>query len=116
MIEALRRFGHPWPQHHGEVLAGHDRFAPEYVRCACNQHADAVDLQPVEALDAVANRIFVAPAHQPERRGPVEEVVFSGALPDEVPGIFRIDADGTAAVSIPRLQRARLRLLEGPLT
>jgi hypothetical protein len=43
----------------------------------------------------------------------VEEVIFSGPLPDKVPPVLRVDADWAAAVATPRMKCAGRRC---PLT
>ena len=76
---------------------------------AGQQHAHAVDLQLVQALDGVLDDPLVAPAHQPEGRGAVEEVVLAGAFPDEMPGVSGIHADGAAPVAVGRLETRLVR-------
>src|SRR5262245_41080237 len=85
---------------------GHDRLAVVDTRPAGNGHAHAIDLQPVEPLDAGADDLVVPPADEPVGRGAVEEVVLARAFPDEVPAVLGIDPDGPAATTGPYLERA----------
>ncbi len=55
------------------------------------------------------------PARQPVRGGAVEEVMLARPLPDEVPGMFRVDANGTFAMIISRVKDARGLFLKWPL-
>ena len=100
----------------GPVLVDHHRLA-EHRECfaADDRHAHAVDLEAVKTVDGVLNHAIVAPADQPIRSGAVEEEVLAGALPDEVPGILRIDAEQPAAVRFCSRECAARRFLEASL-
>src|SRR5262249_1539520 len=74
-------------------------LAPEAVAGpAVEQHADAVDLVALEAVEAGADDGLVLPAHEQEGGGAVEEVVLAGPLPDEVPGAVPVHPQDAAAV------------------
>ena len=107
-----------WPcgDEAGPVLVDHDRLA-EHGDClaAGDRHAHAVDLEPVKTVDGVLNHAIIAPAHQPVRSGAVEEEVLPGALPDEVPGILRVDAEQPAAVRFCSRECAARRFLKASL-
>jgi len=115
VIDVVRLFGRPGGDIHGEVVSHHHRFAVEEVGAAGDGHAQAIDLQPVQPLQAVVDDPVVLPSHQPVRGGAVEEVVLARALPDEVPRILRIDADGAATVAVVGMKRAREVFLENAL-
>src|SRR5436305_14909199 len=44
LFEIVWGFHKPWPQRQGEILAGHYRLAPEYIRRSRQQATNAVDL------------------------------------------------------------------------
>ncbi len=106
VVQALGRLRRPGPERHGEAGAGHDGVPPEEVGVPRQQRADAVHLELVQPLDAVADVPLVAPAHQPEGGGPVEVVVLARALPDEVPGVGRVHAHRPAASAVRGPERA----------
>ena len=115
VVKALGISRHPRPQNQAEILSGHNGFAPVYVRGARNQNAHPVDLQAVQTFDAVVDVPIVTPPHEPEGGGPVEKVVFSRPLPNEMPRVLRVDADGAAAVTVRRAECSRVRFLKTAL-
>src|SRR6266403_5159591 len=66
----------------------------------------------MQPLDAVLDGMLIAPVHEPVRGGSVEEEMFSGPLPKEVPRILRIDPDHSPPVDIYRPESSARSLLE----
>src|SRR5690349_22728218 len=100
MIDIIGFLGRPRRHIHREILSKNDRLSIEHVRSSGNRHANTVDLQAVQSFQAVIYDTVVLPANQPVSCRSVEKIVFTRALPYEVPRILRIDSDRTAPVSI----------------
>ena len=96
MIEVVGFHRGPRAQEHAPLRRVHRRLAVHSVGPPAQQHAQAIDLQPVQPFQAGADHPLVAPAHQPEGRRAIEEVMLPGAFPDEVPGIAGVHADRPA--------------------
>src|SRR5439155_2528867 len=112
MVDVSRQLRRPRREIHGELIADHYRLAVKRVRAARYRHPQAIDLQPVQTLQAVVYDPILLPSHQPVSRGSVEEVMFPGALPDEVPGVLGVHADGPAPAAVIGVESPLERLLE----
>ena len=66
----------------------------------------------MQAFDAVVDGSLITPSHQPEGGGAVEKVVLSRPLPNEVPGVLRIKANGTAPAAVRSPEGTRVSLLD----
>ena len=88
----------------GPVMTGSPKKVDGFA--SGDGHAHAIDLEPMQAVDAVLNDVVVAPVDQPVGGGAIEEVVLSGSLPDEVPRILRIDGEEAAAMRFDGLECA----------
>src|SRR5690348_15658064 len=83
------------------------RLAPKTQAGPSGQErAYSINLQPMQAIDALLNYFFIRPAHQQESGCAVQEIVLSRSLPNEVPWIFRVNAHNAATVSVNGFERA----------
>src|ERR1035441_6410723 len=57
--------------------------------------AHAIYLECSQAIDAVLNRLFIAPPQKPVGCRSIEEIVLTGPLPNETPRVSRVNADRT---------------------
>ena len=97
----------------GEVGPGHDGLAEERRGFASGDgYADAVHLEAMQAVDAEANDMVVAPVDEPVGGGAIEEVVFAGSLPDKMPRILGIAGENTTAMCLEGLELAGGGLVE----
>src|SRR5258708_17479169 len=106
VIRIRCEFRRPRGDENRPVCVQHYWLAVKTIAPAGNGDPYTIDFQSVQTLDAELNDGLVIPAHQPVRRGPVEEVVFASAFPDEMPRVLGINTDGAPNVPIRRVKIA----------
>ncbi len=116
ILQTLRPRGDPRVQQERELVRRVRVFHPglSVLHAAHDHDPDAIDLQPVQPVQALPDRLVV-PAHQKVSRRPVPEIVLARAFPEEMPGVLGIDPHQPAATGVASGERARVFRLEIPL-
>src|SRR5262249_1092127 len=102
-------------QRHLKIIASHYRLPPQTVGSSRNQYSNSIDLHPRQKIDPVVDRSLLAASPQKKRRCPLGKVVLSCTLPDEMPRVLGIHADGPPAMSIGSTEFSCLLRLESTL-
>ena len=96
------------------AFPGNDGLTGAGGPTARQERSNPVHFEPMQSVNDPADHAIVRPGHQEESRGAVPEVMFSGALPQEMPRIPRINAQDSFAVAVDSAKRASIGFCVAP--
>jgi hypothetical protein len=86
----------------GVISCCHDGLAEIEIAAPGESDTNAIHFEAMKTVDARADDTLFLPASQPVRSGAVEEIVFACSLPNEMPRVSWVNANGTAPVIVTK--------------